>query len=127
MCGLLDVVHRRGITGSAVLQGRKLKSVTFEMIAHRTGKKAAAVNQTTDIVASHTADKRSENAGGLYPYLKTKRGKNVSKGADNIHTSIQLPARDGAAVTNYNGAYNGESGREAQPTQGNQAAGVTLV
>lgn len=111
----------------AVLQGRKIKSVTVEMMAQRKGKKAAAVNQTTDIVASHTGDKRSENAGGLYPYLKTKRGKNVNKGADNIHTSIQLPARDGAAVTNYNGAYNAEAGSVAQPIGGNQAAGVTLV
>ncbi len=54
----------------------------------------SAVAQTTDIVASHTGDKWTEHAGGLYPYIKTKRGK-VNKGPDNIHSSVQMPAPAG--------------------------------
>ena len=94
------------------------------MLAQRKAKKAAAVDQTTDIVSSHTGDTWSENAGGLYPYLKTKRGK-VNKGPDNIHTSIQLPARDGAAVTN-GGMTNGHADGGVVP-HSNQSPGVTLV
>lgn len=106
------------------MQGHKIKSVTTAMLAQRKAKKAAAVDQTTDIVSSHTGDTWSENAGGLYPYLKTKRGK-VNKGPDNIHTSIQLPARDGAAVTN-GGMTNGHADGGVVP-HSNQSPGVTLV
>lgn len=95
------------------------------MLAQRKGKKAAAVDQTTDIVASHTGDAWSENAGGLYPYLKTKRGK-VNKGPDNIHTSIQLPARDRAAVANGT-ATNGHVANGGVLPQGAQGASMTLV
>lgn len=108
-----------------VAQGHKIKSVTASMLSQRKGKKAAAVDQTTDIVASHTGDTWSENAGGLYPYLKTKRGK-VNKGPDNIHSSIQLPARDGAVAANGQAA-NGHAVNGVLQPSGTQGAGVTLV
>ncbi|KAL0038415.1 hypothetical protein WJX77_005585 [Trebouxia sp. C0004] len=61
-----------------IFMGHKLQSVTVQMAARRKSKeKNSAVAQTTDIVASHTGDKWTENAGGLYPYLKTKRGKEM--------------------------------------------------
>ena len=67
------------------------------MASQRKNRKAeAAVAQTTDVVASQTGDKWTENAGGLYPYLKTKRGKG-NRGQDNIHSSVQLPAPPGNA------------------------------
>ena len=79
------------------MQGHKLKSVSVELASQRKSRKAeAAVAQTTDVVASQTGDKWTEHAGGLYPYLKTKRGK-VNKGRDNVHSSVQLPAPPGNA------------------------------
>ncbi|KAL0052572.1 hypothetical protein WJX82_004070 [Trebouxia sp. C0006] len=59
-----------------IVMGHKLQSVTMQMAAQRKARGTnSAVAQTTDIVASHTGDKWTENAGGLYPYIKTKRGK----------------------------------------------------
>lgn len=105
------------------------------MAARRRAKgKNAAVAQTTDIVASHTGDKWTENAGGLYPYLKTKRGK-VNQGQDNIHSSVELPAPAGntssgvemthAPATNGHAPVtDGHAGGSVSPDQAN---GVTLV
>ena len=110
------------------MQGRKLKSVSLELASQRKSKKTEpAVAQTTDIVASHTGDKWTENAGGLYPYLKTKRGK-VNKGQDNIHSAVQLPAPQGNASGNVEltdaAAGNHSADHSTQPHQAN---GVTLV
>lgn len=108
----------------------------MQMAARRKarGKKNAAVAQTTDIVASHTGDKWTEDAGGLYPYLKTKRGK-VNQGQDNIHSSVELPAPAGntssgvemthAPVTHgHTPVTNGHASDNVSP---DQADGVTLV
>ena len=87
---------------SCVWQGRKIRSATAELVAHRklnSKSRDPAVAQTTDIVTSHTGDKWTEHSGGLYPYLKTKRGKNVNTGKDNIHSSVQPPAPNGNAVS----------------------------
>ena len=110
------------------MQGHKLKSVSVELALQRKSRKAeAAVAQTTDVVASHTGDKWTENAGGLYPYLKTKRGK-VNRGQDNVHSSVQLPAPPGNASsgvemtnnTTRGGAVNGGVAAD-------QSNGVTFV
>ena len=101
----------------------------MELAAQRKAKtrsKDPAVAQTTDVIASHTGDKWTENSGGLYPYLKTKRGK-VNKGKDNIHSSVQLPAPNGNAssgveMTQQVAANGAENGLPAAP-----ANGMTIV
>ena len=110
------------------VQGHKLKSVSMELAAQRKNKKAqAAVAQTTDVVASHTGDKWTENAGGLYPYLKTKRGA-VNKGPDNIHTAVQLPAPAGNASGGVELSKNAtRSGPANGNVDGGRSNGVTLV
>lgn len=111
-----------------VMQGHKLKSVSMELASKRKNRKAdPAVAQTTDVVASHTGDKWTENAGGLYPYLKTKRGK-VSKGQENIHSSVQLPAPPGNASSGVELTDNAVRSQPANGTVGpHQSNGVTLV
>lgn len=108
-----------------ICMGHKLKSVTMELAAQRkTNRKDSAVSQTTDVVASHTADKWTENAGGLYPYLKTKRGK-VNQGKDNIHSSVQLPAPAGNPSS---GVEMADTNRHTENSlRTDQANGVTLV
>lgn len=97
----------------------------MELAAQRkTNRKDSAVSQTTDVVASHTADKWTENAGGLYPYLKTKRGK-VNQGKDNIHSSVQLPAPAGNSSSGVEMADTNRHTENSLTTD--QANGVTLV
>ena len=109
-------------------QGHKLKSVSVELAKQRRSKKGEpAVAQTTDVVTSHTGDKWTENSGGLYPYLKTKRGK-VNKGQDNVHSSVQLPApkgNPGNGLEMANTVENGTTNGHADPQQ--MGNGVTLV
>lgn len=111
-----------------IFMGHKLKSVSMELAAQRKNRKAQpAVAQTTDVVASHTGDKWTENAGGLYPYLKTKRGA-VNKGLDNIHTAVQLPAPPGNASGGVELSHNAtRSGPANGVLNGNHSNGVTLV
>ena len=111
-----------------LVQGHKLKSVSMELASQRKNQKAdPAVAQTTDVVASHTGDKWTENAGGLYPYLKTKRGK-VNKGQENIHSSVQLPAPQGNASSGVEVTDNTVRSQDTNGTVGpHQSNGVTLV
>lgn len=110
------------------MQGHKLRSASLELMAQRKNRKSeAAVAQTNDVVASQTGDKWTQHAGGLYPYLKTKRGK-VNSGEKNVHSSVRLPAPPGNASSGVemtdnargNGVVNG--GADV-----NQSKGVTLV
>lgn len=109
-----------------VLQGHKLRSVTVELAARRnTNRKDSAVGQTTDIVASHTGDKWTENAVGLYPYLKRSK---VNKGQDSIHTDVQLPAPDSDNSRGIEMTSSASANRHAKNSvQPNEASGVTLV
>lgn len=110
------------------MQGHKLKSVSVELASQRKSRKAqAAVAQTSDVVASYTGDKWTENAGGLYPYLKTKRGA-VNKGQDNIHSAVRLPAPAGNASSGLELSKNANKTDVANGgVDGNRSNGVTLV
>lgn len=110
------------------VQGHKLSSVSLELVSHRKNRKSeAAVAQTNDVVASQTGDKWTQHAGGLYPYLKTKRGK-VNSGQDNVHSSVRLPAPPGNASS---GLEMTDKAKGSGVVNGgalmNQSKGVTAV
>ena len=96
-----------------MLQGRRIKSVTTHLIVQHDGQKEAAVNQTVDLVASHTGSCWLENAGGLYPYLQTKYTNKVKAGPDNNLTSRQLLACAGRSDGNAN--LNAQASRAKEP------------
>lgn len=115
-------------TGSCGVQGHKLSSVSLELVSQRKSRKsAAAVAQTNDVVASQTGDKWTQQAGGLYPYLKSKRGK-VNSGPENVHSSVRLPAPPGNASSGVEMTDNAPGSAVVNGgTVANQSKGITAV